>query len=255
MVSTRERLQQELVIYEKILSKELYNYFLKLLGCEVSVFCDDSFMNTSLREEICGLGIYRKLAIYNIYHHALDMFHQEKYRYMLGIYGNLNGIEGLQVEMRENNKVFPLFLYDYSKSCYSNKVGNCGNVVIGDVDLYLDNVVADDAMREEIICNIYDKIRICGFQNGNGSYLKPYYMWNYQHKDELNYYYHLLDKIQNQEDNGKVNELQEYFFSLFLKKYGLEKNDSFDKDILDGNVRTFIREYPGGSVRKHIRYI
>ena len=85
--------------------------------------------------------------------------------------------------------------------------------------------------------------------------MKPYYVWTYQHKDETNYYHNLLNKIKNCENDDKVNELQEYFCYLFLEKYGLDSDDKFDKDELDGNVRTLTRQYPGGSVRKHIRYI
>ena len=262
IIPSEESLQKELEYYKGILSKELYDYFEKILHCEVSVFYDNSFMNRRLREEISGLGIYKKLAIYNIYRHAFHVFNQENYRCMIDINGNLKGVEGLQVEFRKNDKVYPLFLYDYSMThnVYDRISVPDGykNIRIGDVDLYLDNVNADSVMRDTIISNINDKIRSLSFDNGyniNGSYLKPYYVWTYQHKDETNYYHNLLNKIKNCENDDKVNELQEYFCYLFLEKYGLDSDDKFDKDELDGNVRTLTRQYPGGSVRKHIRYI
>ena len=260
-VYSKEELQEELKCYQNILSSEMYHYFEKLLHCEISVFYDDNFINNYLRKEISGLDIYRKLAIYNIYHQAIDAFHDSKYRDYVDIGGNSKGIEGLQVEGRKRDQVFPLFLYDYSmaSNVYDRiKVPNgCKVIKIGDVDLYLDNVIASDGMRDVIIHNLNNKIRNLSLEECVDSRhcLKSYYIWDYQHKDEMYYYNDLLKKIKNKDNDASINEMQEYFSSLFLKNYGLDHDECFDTDVLDGNVRTLTRKYPGGSVRKHIRYI
>ena len=210
-VSNREDLIQELKEHRWMLSEELYEYFLKLFDFyQYSVFDDALGMDYSKRKNFSGLDIYRKLAIYNIYHHALEIFDKNAEKYSIVIGGNDRGIEGLQVDGILSDKSFKIFDYSYSMAVnvFDRMVvpDGCKIDKIGDVHLFSTSVL--------------DK-----------------------HGDQLTDF-----------ERERAN-IQQYFSQLLLSSYGIHGENDFSSSIVNNNVKTLTKKYPGGSIHQHIRYI
>lgn len=270
-VSSREELLEELKEYRFILSSYVYEYFRDLIDCEVSIlshYCknDEVFRN----EKVTGLDIYRKIGIYNIYHQALDLFLKEKSHFPIEIGGNERGIEGLRVEGRVNDIVFPLFDYNYSMTYDTfNRLSvndGCKVVKIGDIDLYrsivineIRNLNGDNYKR---IIEVLKKLRREKNPYKYGDYVSDVqksHTWEYYRNKKLMYYNRLLSVSNDSERNYdvllKASKIQDYFSDLLRKNYGLEEDSSFDSEAIHGNAITLSKKYPCVRVSEHTKYI
>ena len=264
-VPNEEALIHELSGYQSLLSDKMYQYLESLLE-DSSVLKDWNYIfgpiDNNDREKICGIDIYRKLAIYNIYHNALRIFEKEKDTYPIIIGGNDKGIEGLKVEGKVGSKIFSIFDYDYSMALNTfDRIpipNGCKVTKIGDVHIY--TMLDSREQREELLHHIMNKLDSLYEQKnpfincGNREIL-----WNFKHQLEINEYEKLFQEV-NQHIELTDEEMEQamilkHFAELILKSYGLHSEFNFEKSEEIGNEKVLTKSYPGASVSKHIRYL
>lgn len=99
-VNTREELLELLKEYRGILSNPMQEYLNSLIELEFSVIRD--YIKDEDRDVLSELEVYKKVAIYNIYNRALNLFKMQDMQ--LSISGNENGFESLDISTSINNK-------------------------------------------------------------------------------------------------------------------------------------------------------
>ena len=257
-------LSQDLKKYRYALSIELYRYLESLLESG-SVLNDKEFYSACYgisREEISRLKIYKDIAIYNIYHQALDIFEKNRKNYPIEIGGNNRGFEGIEVEGTIDNQVFPIYKYHYGMDLVDNpfervKVpSGCEAVKIGDVNIFtstIENEVDKDVLDSYISKLQYLSCEKCPYPDSSLASSK----WKAQqrlkiesYEDKIRYIFNYGKLLKN---NQKIVEIQNYFANLILKSYGLESEGSFSEIQRDGNKLILAKKYPNAKVYKNIQ--
>lgn len=133
-VNTREELLELLKEYRGILSNPMQDYLNSLIELEFSVIRD--YIKDKDREVLAELEIYKKVAIYNIYNRALNLFKMQDMQ--LSISGNENGFESLDISTSINDKNVRLFHFNYSENrSLNDKIPDEYKTMrIGTVNLY-----------------------------------------------------------------------------------------------------------------------
>ncbi len=125
-VKTKEELFELLTKYEGILKKEIIDYLKSSINLEFSIM--RNYINNSERQALSELEIYRKIAIYNIYYRAMNLFNKEQNKF--NIVGNNQGVKGLDVSAILNNgNQVELFAFNYGMESSIKDF-------IGSIDLY-----------------------------------------------------------------------------------------------------------------------
>lgn len=270
-VSNREELISELKEYRFILSSYVYEYFKSLVDCEVSIFNHYCKNDEVIRnEKISGLDIYRKIAIYNIYNQALDLFLKEKNNFPIEIGGNERGIEGLTVNGIINDKIFSIFDYNYSMAYDTfNRMpipDGCKVVKVGDVNLYRSNVIKEISnLNKDGVNRIIQLLK--NLRSEKNPYRSGIYVyddnksnvWEFNHSRKIMYYTMLLsisnDPNRNYDALLEQSKIQDYFSLLLRKNYGLEEDSSFDSEVINGKSVVLSKKYPEASVSETVRYL
>ena len=121
-VKTKEELLELLTKYKKILNKEMIDYLNSLINLEFSIM--RNYISNIERQALLELEIYRKIAIYNIYNRAINLFNKEKNKFW--IVGNDQGVKGLDVRaILNNDSQVELFAFNYAiESLDKDSIGN-----------------------------------------------------------------------------------------------------------------------------------
>ena len=106
-INTREELLELLKKYNRILSGSMIHYLNDLVDLEFSVIKDNINVNEDDKKILSELEIYKRIAMYNIYNRALNMFEEANPEIMIS--GNNDGIEGLNVYASFGERSFQVF--------------------------------------------------------------------------------------------------------------------------------------------------
>ena len=264
-VNTKEELLQLLKDYKVILNNQVIDYLESLINLDFSVIREN--IDDKSKEALSELEIYKRIAIYNIYNRAINIFTQSNIP--LIITGNEEGFESLSISVPiedRNIKIFD-FKYGEQKSLNYKIPEEYKTMKIGSINLY--QKIENKELRIQELKRIIDKIeRLYGTQNPyqyhpkkvGGSYVK----WKIERQKEIEKYQKMLDKIDSHnvltEIDIKEIEIMNKAHDLLLEDYGLT-NDSFEDDVSitskcsKKKKKTLIKRQSNITITNNIEYI
>ena len=128
-IKTKGELDEQLKEEKGSLSKPVIDYLNSLINLEFSVIRNDT-ISVRERTSIADTTVYKNIAKFNIYHHALEIFGKNE---NVLIVDNSNGIEGVKVFFKDNtHPARLLFTYDYTDKL-SGFLQACGKI---EIELY-----------------------------------------------------------------------------------------------------------------------
>lgn len=264
-VNTKEELLQLLKDYKVILNNQVIDYLESLINLDFSVIREN--IDDKSKEALSELEIYKRIAIYNIYNRAINIFTQSNMP--LIITGNDEGFESLSISVPiedRNIKIFD-FKYGEQKSLNYKIPDEYKTMKIGSINLY--QKIENKELRIQELKRIINKIEMLyGTQNPyqyhpkkvGGSYVK----WKIERQKEIEKYQKMLDKIDSHNEltefDIKEIKIMNKAHDLLLEDYGLT-NDSFEDDVSITSKRsnnlqkTLIKRQPNITITNNIEYI
>ncbi len=264
-VNTKEELLQLLKDYKVILNNQVIDYLESLINLDFSVIREN--IDDKSKEALSELEIYKRIAIYNIYNRAINLFTQSNMP--LIITGNNEGFESLSISVPIEDRNIKIFDFKYGEQKSLNyKIPNeYKSMKIGSINLY--QKIENKELRIQELKRIVDKIeRLYGTQNPyqyhpkkvGGSYVK----WKIERQKEIEKYQKMLDKIDSHNELTEIDikeiEIMNKAHDLLLEDYGLT-DDSFEDDVSITSKRsnnlqkTLIKRQPNITITNNIEYI
>ena len=264
-VNTKEELLQLLKDYKIILNSQVIDYLESLINLDFSVIREN--IDDKSKEALSELEIYKRIAIYNIYNRAINLFTQSNMP--LIITGNNEGFESLSISVPIEDRNIKIFDFKYSeqKSLNYKIPDEYKTMKIGSINLY--QKIENKELRIQELKRIVDKIeRLYGTQNPyqyhpkkvGGSYVK----WKIERQKEIEKYQKMLDKIDSHNELTEMDikeiEIINKAHDLLLEDYGLT-DDSFEDDVSIASKRsnnlqkTLVKRQPNITITNNIEYI
>ena len=231
-IDSQEKLNAWLEEYKGILSGEMFDYLNSLINLEFSVVRKN--INEKDRELLSELHIYERIAMYNVYHRALQIFNSSNRR--VKIWDNTKMFEGVGVE--SGGKDYKdLFVYSYDRD-RTYKVPACGEILIHQYTF-------DKGQKKEEIERLKEKLK----HTHIGS-LRPnvdaegHELYGPNSLQVANYEARVkgiqeeIEKIKNSmklsSKDKRIIEMSKEFHDLMLEDYGLTENDF---EVLDNSSK------------------
>ena len=264
-VNTKEELLQLLKDYKIILNSQVIDYLESLINLDFSVIKEN--IDDKSKKALSELEIYKRIAIYNIYNRAINLFTQSNMP--LIITGNDEGFESLSISVPIEDRNIKIFDFKKSKQKSLNyKIPDeYKTMKIGSINLY--QKIENKELRIQELKRIINKIEMLyGTQNPyqyhpkkvGGSYVK----WKIERQKEIEKYQKMLDKIDSHNEltefDIKEIKIMNKAHDLLLEDYGLT-NDSFEDDVSITSKRsnnlqkTLIKRQSNITITNNIEYI
>lgn len=154
-INTREELLELLKKYNIILSGSMIHYLNDLVDLEFSVIKDNINVNEDDKKILSELEIYKRIAMYNIYNRALNIFEEANPEIMIS--GNNDGIEGLNVYASFGERSFQVFDFYYQEGPIGFELeipSGYKAMRIGDISLF--HTMASNKLREAELMRVMD---------------------------------------------------------------------------------------------------
>ena len=263
-VNTKEELLVMLKKYRGILNDSMVSYLNSLIELEFSVVRD--YINVRDRKILAELGIYKSVAIYNIYNRAINLFSDSDIP--VKIIGNAEGDEGLKISLEiDEEKSIELFGFSYAeRESRKFKIPNGYKTMqIGRIDIY--QTLESEKLREKELNRIMDRLeKLYDEQN-------PYpffdrvsgFKWEIEHQDEMWQYEKKVAELDCKkdltDDEKREIEITNRVHDLILEDYGLrhESFEEFPVHNLSGFQselqKTFVKKQPNLVITNNIKCI
>lgn len=266
-VNTKEELVTLLRGYRGILTDSMLNYLNSLIELEFSVIRE--YIGDDDRKALSELEVYKRIAIYNIYNRALNLFNQQNSEFTMS--GNNDGFESLSVSTKLNDRIVKLFNFDYSEHLSWDDQVPSGykSMKIGNISLY--QTLESPELREAELNRIMSKLeRLYDQKNPHPSHRGvhggPGPQWAYKHRQEIAKYERIFTELDSKkelsDDDKREIEITNQIHAMLLEDYGLtnksfeeEKNRSVlnrQKSILR---KTLVRKQPNLTIANYIKYM
>ena len=269
-INTREELIELLKGYKGILADSMINYLNSLIDLEFSVIRD--YISDNDRVALSELEVYKRIAMYNIYNRALNIFKQNESE--LEISGNNDGIEGLEVYASLGEKrSCKLFDFDYHEGrpmSLSSKIpSGYKTMKIGNISLF--QTIDSKEQREaelmrvmSILDRLYDEKN--PYHSRPHTYGGPAPQWAYEHAQKIKAYEEKFNQLDAKEEltdeDKKEIEITKKFHELLLEDYGLTNKDFENNQQFSGFgkektelQKTLVRRMPNINIENNIKYI
>ena len=269
-INTREELIELLKGYKGILADSMINYLNSLIDLEFSVIRD--YISDNDRVALSELEVYKRIAMYNIYNRALNIFKQNESE--LEISGNNDGIEGLEVYASLGEKrSCKLFDFDYHEGrpmSLSSKIpSDYKTMKIGNISLF--QTIDSKEQREaelmrvmSILGRLYDEKN--PYHSRPHTYGGPAPQWAYEHAQKIKAYEEKFNQLDAKEEltdeDKKEIEITKKFHELLLEDYGLTNKDFENNQQFSGFgkektelQKTLVRRMPNINIENNIKYI
>lgn len=269
-INTREELIELLKGYKGILADSMINYLNSLIDLEFSVIRD--YISDNDRVALSELEVYKRIAMYNIYNRALNIFKQNESE--LEISGNNDGIEGLEVYASLGEKrSCKLFDFDYHEGrpmSLSSKIpSDYKTMKIGNISLF--QTIDSKEQREaelmrvmSILGRLYDEKN--PYHSRPHTYGGPAPQWAYEHAQKIKAYEEKFNQLDAKEEltdeDKKEIEITKKFHELLLEDYGLTNKDFENNQQFSGFgkektelQKTLVRRMPNINIKNNIKYI
>ena len=264
-INTREELIELLKGYKGILADSMINYLNSLIDLEFSVIRD--YISDNDRVALSELEVYKRIAMYNIYNRALNIFKQNESE--LEISGNNDGIEGLEVYASLGEKrSCKLFDFDYHEGpmSLSSKIpSDYKTMKIGNISLF--QTIDSKEQREaelmrvmSILDRLYDEKN--PYHSRPHTYGGPAPQWAYEHAQKIKAYEEKFNQLDAKDIKTKEIEITKKFHELLLEDYGLTNKDFENNQQFSGFgkektelQKTLVRRMPNINIENNIKYI
>ena len=259
-VNTKKQLLELLMKYKGILTENMVDYLESLINLEISVIRE--YISDSDRKALAELEIYKKVAIYNIYKRAQNLFKKQEGEFVT--YGNNKGNEGLSVLAKLSDRNVKLFNFDYKE--IHSYIGENPKIPrgfktlnIGEVSLF--QTCESKELREAEIDKVRKTLKMLrGLRNPYGIQPGiiggPGPIWEFKHGRKVQEYKEKLEQLEsrlNDEDKKEI-EITSHIHDLLLEDFGLTNEDFIEKDKTNLN-KTLVRKMPNLTITNHIKYI
>ena len=236
-INSKEELIELLKGYKGILSSPIINYLNSLIELEFSVIRE--YINDDNRKALSELEIYKKIAIYNIYNRALNIFEQANMKFDLS--SNNSGNEWLMASTSINERYIKLY-----------------------------KTLENKELREAELNRIMEELeKLYDEQNPYQSYPNtaggPGTTWSFEHSRKISELEERFKKLDNKkelsDDDKREIEITKYINDLFLDDYGLTnksfeiKHDSFIDKQKSELQKTLVKNVPNIKIENNIKYI
>ena len=258
---TKEELIESLQKYRGIITKPMLDYLNSLINLEFSVIRD--YNADSDREVLSELEIYKKVAIYNIYNRALEIFEQNESGLIIS--GYLDN-EWLNVRVSLSEKDIWLFDFDNRETNLCIPRGYRTNE-LGTISLF--KSVESKEQREKEFARVNDELELAlSSKNPFNSKSKSRTQrasaasWASEQAEKIKTYEEKLKLLSSKreltDEEKKEIEITKRFHELLLADYGLT-NDSFIEEVgycaFDGEGKTFVKRMPNITILNNIKHI
>lgn len=252
VTSEKETLKELLKKYEGILTVSMIDYLKSLIELEFSVVRE--YIKDEDREILADLEIYKKVAIFNIYNRALDLFQRTELGYS---YKDKYNKLTISLPISGDQKV-DVFSFGYTElEKYKTRD-------IGEITLFL--TLEDQKLREKEMNYILNQLeRLYTEKN-------PYVtdgrvgssLWDYKHIQDIEEYEKRFTELDNKKELSEMEkreiEVTKQGFHLLLEDYGLTtKSFVREEPILKQDEshlkRTLIKKQPNLIIVNKIEYI
>lgn len=238
------------------------NYLNSLIELEFSVIRE--YIKDDDRESLSELEIYKRIAIYNIYNRALNLFKENEVP--LDITGNERGYEKLYASVELGDRNIRLFSFDYSKRLSINVKIPDGykTMKIGTISLH--QTLESQELREAELNRVMHELERLydehnPYMSHPGTYGGPGPQWEFEHSKKIaNYekkFSELDSKKELSDDDKKEIEITNKIRNFLLEDYGLS-NKSFEEEILNKESdlqKILVKRQPNLTIENHIKYI
>lgn len=259
-INTKEELITLLKKYKGILTNPMIEYLNSLIELEFSVIREN--ISDCDRIALSELEVYKRIAKYNIYNRALNLFNEQNVP-EIQTYSNKAWYKGLNVYYLLGEQKIPLFDFNYEEKelDYELKTSGFKTMNIGTISLYqtLD-------YKEELINKLK---KLCAQQNPHRYTFIPYIVggpaskWEIDHEGLIRSYEKELVKLDSRKEltaeEKKEIEVRTRFFELLLEDYGLTNEDFIEESSKNsGNSslqKTLIKKIPNLTINNNIKYI
>lgn len=267
-VNTKKQLIESLKKYKGILNNSMIDYLNSLINLEFSVIKE--YINEDNRFALSELELYRKIAIYNIYNRALNIFNDNKSEFI--IRGNNNGIERLSVDLKLGENDCEIFNYNYCDYIDKEIIPDFyKSTYIGCISLF--ETIEDAKKRENELNRVMTKLEKLYSQKNPYPYEPGYFggprpRWEFEHSRKVCVYEDMFNKLDSKKEltdgDKKEIEITKKYNELLLNDYGLT-NDSFKEEKIydyeldrydkSGMQKIMRKKMPGITIKKTIKYI
>lgn len=259
-INTKEELIELLRRYRGILTDSVINYLNSLIELEFSVVRE--YISDDDRKSLSELEIYKKIAIYNIYNRALNLFNEMQFEISDTVYG-------LRISTSLSDRNISLFDFGYSDFLnHKDKIPD-GYITmqIGTISLY-QTIESQELMEAELelVMNKLEKL-----YNAHNPYPTrpgvaggPWTQWEFAHIQEIEKYekrFAKLDKLELSDNDKREIEITNRICNLLLEDYDLS-NKSFEekKEPVFGPKKTklqkkLVKRQPNLTIVNHIKYM
>ncbi len=267
-VKTKKQLLELLNEYKGILTETMLDYLKSLINLDFSVIRE--YISDSDRKVLAELEIYKKVAIYNIYKRAQDLFNKQDGEFI--IYGNNRGNEGLSVSTKLSDRNVKLFDFDYKET--HSYIGDrpkvpCGfkTLNIGEISLF--QTCESKELREVELDRVRKKLEMLRsernpYMSQPGVIGGPGSTWEFNHGRKVQEYKEKLEQLDSlkelSDEDKKEIEITRQIHDLLLEDFGLtnesfmDQSDNCEKDKTNLN-KTLVRRMPNLTITNHIKYI
>lgn len=265
ILNTKEEILSLLNKSKLILSDYINDYLKSLIELDFSVMRE--YISEDARQVLSELEIYKKIAIYNIYYRALNIFVQSGKD--LKILVNKNEIEGLKVASPLGRNNIQLFDFNYQNEHPKSQMSNDYKTMhIGNISLFqtIENIEQREAELIRIM-SVLDKLHDEPNPyslHGLGGYAS---LWEFEHNRKISYYEEIFQKLDEKkeltDEEKREIEITNLFHEQLLKDYGLT-NESFEETNNNSIInrksqselrKILVRREPNFTIENHIKYI
>ncbi len=244
----KAELKEQLLKYKEIFSQDIYAYLKALLELEFSVIKPN--ISQDKRNLIANMAIYRDIALYNIYHQALNLAN------------NMPNVRARQIynDLTLRNMDILLWKFDYNQPSDSLSK-DYEYKTIGQINLY--RAIEDKQMKQaelervkKELEELYEAKNPYSYQGNFGG---PRTNWEFEHLQEIRKYETLYNKLAYQkeltDEEKEEMEITQLFYQKCLDNYDLTEND-FTKEKLNFYPKeTLVKHEPNLTLTIHKKYL
>lgn len=263
----------------------MIDYLNSLIELDFSVIRE--YIKEDDRKSLAELEIYRKVAIYNIYHRALHLFNQKKAEFNFS--SNQDSYEGLTVTVPlDDNTNVRVFDFNYNGFDFDHynidKVPDTYKLMpIGTISLY--QSLENKELREEELNRVLKQLeKLYDTPNPYSPHYSlysdvaggPASQWDFRHKQKIKEYEQMFTELEKKKDLSDVDkreiEITNQVHDFLLEDYGLT-DKSFEEESKpkfcpgkfiqpkslikrENNMqKTFVKRCDNLSIKKHVTFI
>lgn len=262
-VNTKEGLTEMLKRYSGILANPMIDYLNSLIELEFSVIRE--YLGEDDRKSLAELEIYKRIAIYNIYNRALNLFNENKIKFSV----NEDEFSSLSISVPLNsNQNVRVFNFDYTEWNTAKIPDEYKTMRIGTISLY-QSLESQELMAAELnrVMNKLERLHETynPYPSRRGVADGPESQWAYEYAQEIAKYAEIFTKLGSKKELNHMDkieiEITNQIRNLLLEDYGLT-NKSFEEEVKptfswkkSTFQKTLVKRQPNLSIINHIKYI